>query len=98
MQNNILKLKRRMLVVLIGVAVASVVLIGQTANLQFVRGEELKAKAYGQQSSDRTITANRGTIYDRSGENILAKSSTVQTVTVNPVNITLENKEKVAKI
>ncbi len=98
MQNNILKLKRRMLVVLIGVAVASVVLIGQTANLQFVRGEELKAKAYGQQSSDRTITANRGTIYDRSGENILAKSSTVQTVTVNPVNITLENKEKVAHI
>ncbi len=97
MQNNILKLKRRMLVVLIGVAIASVVLIGQTANLQFVRGEELKAKAYGQQSSDRTITANRGTIYDRSGENILAKSSTVETVTVNPVNISAENKEKVAR-
>ncbi len=98
MQNNILKLKRRMLVVLIGVVLASIVLIGQTANLQFVRGEELKAKAYGQQSSDRTITANRGTIYDRSGENILAKSSTVQTVTVNPVNIAPENKEKVAHI
>lgn len=97
MQNNILKLKRRMLVILIGVVVASVILIGHTAYIQFVQGEELQAKAYGQQSSERTVTANRGTIYDCSGENILAKSSTVETVTVNPVNISADNKEKVAR-
>ena len=30
-------------------------------------------------------------------KNILAVSSTVETVTVNPVNISEENKEKVAK-
>ncbi len=98
MQNNILKLKRRMLIILIGVVVASVILIGHTAYIQFVRGEELQMKAYGQQSSKRTVTASRGTIYDRSGENILAQSSTVETVTVNPVNIAVENKEKVARI
>ena len=98
MQNNILKLKRRMLVILIGVIVASIILIAHTAYIQFVQGEDLQAKAYGQQSSERTITANRGTIYDRTGENILAKSSTVETVTVNPVNIARENKEKVARI
>ena len=49
MQNNILKLKRRMLIILIGVVVASVILIGHTAYIQFVRGEELQMKAYGQQ-------------------------------------------------
>ena len=98
MQNNILKLKRRMLIILIGVVVASVILIGHTAYIQFVQGEELQMKAYGQQSSERTVTASRGTIYDRSGENILAQSSTVETVTVNPVNIAVENKEKVARI
>lgn len=98
MQNNILKLKRRMLVILVGVIVASVILILSTAHIQFIRGEELKAKAYGQQSSERSITANRGTIYDRTGENILAKSGTVETVTVNPVNISIENKERVARV
>ena len=98
MQNNILKLKKRMIVILIGVIVSSIILIGHTAYIQFVQGEELQAKAYGQQSSKRTITASRGTIYDRSGEIVLAKSSTVETVTVNPVNIASENKEKVARI
>ena len=98
MQNNILKLKRRMLVILIGVFIASVILIGHTGYIQFVQGPELQAKAQGQQSSERTVTASRGTIYDRSGKNILAQSSTVETVTVNPVNIAAENKEKVARV
>lgn len=98
MQNNILRLKRRMLVILIGVLVASVILIGHTGYIQFVQGPELQVKAKGQQSSERTVTASRGIIYDRSGKNILAQSSTVETVTVNPVNIAAENKEKVARV
>ena len=52
--------------------------------------------AYVQQTLDRTINPNRGTIYDRNGE-ILAMSASVETVTVNPTNIAPENKEKVAK-
>ena len=87
-----------MLVILIGLFIASVILIGHTGYIQFVQGPELQAKAQGQQSSERTVTASRGTIYDRSGKNILAQSSTVETVTVNPVNIAAENKEKVARI
>lgn len=98
MQNNILKLKRRMLIILIGVIVASIILIAHTGYIQFVQGEELQAKAYGQQSSERTVTANRGTIYDRTGEKVLAQSSTVETVTVNPVNISADHKEKVARV
>ena len=52
--------------------------------------------AYIQQSLDRKVNPKRGTIFDRTGEKILAISSTVQTVTINPVNIKKEDKEKVA--
>ncbi len=65
--------------------------------IQFVDGEELKSMAYVQQTLDRSINPRRGTIYDATGKNILAVSSTVETVTVNPGNIAEENKEKVAK-
>ena len=43
------------------------------------------------------INPKRGTIYDTTGKTILAVSSTVETITVNPVNISKENKEKVAR-
>ena len=65
--------------------------------IQFVQGEELQVMAYVQQTLDRNINPKRGTIYDATGETILAVSSTVQTITVNPTNIAEENKEKVAK-
>jgi stage V sporulation protein D (sporulation-specific penicillin-binding protein) len=52
--------------------------------------------AYEQQTLERAINPKRGTIYDSTGT-ILAQSSTVETVTVNPVNIPKDDKEKVAK-
>ena len=72
-------------------------LSGRLAYFQIIRGEELKTMAYVQQLSDRKINPKRGTIYDATGEKVLAVSSTVETVTVTPVNISKENKEKVAK-
>ena len=65
--------------------------------IQFVMGDELQSMAYVQQTLDRSINPRRGTIYDATGKTILAVSSTVETVTVNPGNIAGENKEKVAK-
>ena len=65
--------------------------------LQLGRGEELKTLALRQQSLDRNINPKRGVIYDATGKNVLAISSTVETVTVNPTNIKMEEKEKVAK-
>lgn len=53
--------------------------------------------AYEQQTLDRNINPKRGTIYDATGKNILAVSSTVETITVNPGNIDKKDKEKVAK-
>ena len=72
-------------------------LLIRVAVIQFAQGKELSKLAYEQQTLDRTINPKRGTIYDASGKNVLAQSSTVSTITVNPVNISKENKEKVAK-
>ena len=64
--------------------------------IQLIQGKELSQLAYEQQTLDRKINPKRGTIYDATGNNILAVSSTVETVTVNPTNISDESKEKVA--
>ena len=72
-------------------------LIVRLGYIQLIQGKELAKLAYEQQTLDRKINPKRGTIYDATGKNILAISSTVETVTVNPGNISAENKEKVAK-
>lgn len=72
-------------------------LIVRIGFIQFVQGANLKEMAYAQQSLDRKITPKRGTIYDATGKNQLAVSATVETVTINPVNIAEKDKEKVAK-
>ena len=72
-------------------------LITRIGYISIVQGKELSKMAYEQQTLDREINPKRGTIYDRTGKNALAVSSSVETVTVNPGNIEKENKEKVAK-
>ena len=64
--------------------------------IQIIDGKRLSKLAFEQQTLDRNINPKRGTIFDRNG-NVLAQSSTVETVTVNPVNIPKEDREKIAK-
>ena len=54
--------------------------------IQFVQGEEYKAKAMLSQLSDRNYDAQRGTIYDRNGK-VLAQSANVWKVYINPKRI-----------
>ena len=65
--------------------------------IQLIQGKEFRKMAYEQQSIQRTVSPKRGIIYDSQGK-ILAVSSTVESVTVNPTNIKNEDKEKVAKV
>ena len=62
------------------------ILIARLAYLHLVNYEEYKKKASQQQFKVTSITPNRGTIYDSLG-NELAKSATVWTVYIIPVNI-----------
>ena len=72
-------------------------LIVRIGFIQFVQGSKLSSLAYEQQTLDRKINPKRGTIFDSTGKKILAVSSNVETVSVNPGNINKEDKEKVAK-
>ena len=72
-------------------------LIGRIGWLQFKTGDWLQSMAYLQQTSERSFNPKRGTIYDETGKKILAVSASVESITVNPVNIKKEDKERVAK-
>ncbi|MBR5587072.1 MAG: PASTA domain-containing protein [Clostridia bacterium] len=68
-------------------------LIGRTAYLQFVRGNELRQLALEQQTKENEITPRRGTIYDTNGKE-LAVSANVDTVVVDPKRIAEEGNAK----
>lgn len=92
-----IKNKKMMLWIIIVSAILLILLIIRLAVIQFVDGNKLKQMAYEQQTLNRKITSKRGTIYDATGKNILAQSSTVETVTVNSINIPEDKKELVSK-
>ena len=92
-----IKNKKMMLWLIIISLIILILLIIRLAVIQFVDGNKLKEMAYEQQTLNRKITSKRGTIYDSTGKNILAQSSTVETVTVNSMNIPSERKEELAK-
>lgn len=95
MRNTDITQKRRMRNALFVAFLVFSLLITRIGWIQFVKGSELQTMAYVQQNLNRNINPKRGTIYDSTGV-ALAVSATVETVTVNPTNISNEDKEKVA--
>ena len=93
---DITRKKRMRNIIIIGLLLMILLCI-RIAWIQFVMGDNLKRMATLQQTLDRRINPKRGTIFDATGKKVLAMSATVETVTVNPVNISKEDKEKVAK-
>lgn len=91
-----LSTKKRMRTILFIVFLIIVLLIVRLSYIQLIDGKKLAKMAYEQQTLDRAINPKRGTIYDSTGQ-VLAQSSTVETVSINPGNIAKEDKEKVAK-
>lgn len=91
-----LSTKKKMRTMLFIVFLIITLLIGRLGFIQLIDGKKLSKMAYEQQTLDRTINPKRGTIYDSTGQ-ILAQSSSVETVTVNPGNISKDMKEQVAR-
>lgn len=96
-KKGILTRKKRMRNAIIIVFLVMLLMVGRIAWIQFIDGDKLKYMAYVQHTLDRKINPKRGTIYDATGTKVLAVSATVRTITVNPVNIAKDDKEKVAK-
>ena len=83
--NRIIQTRSFVLMILMGV-VMFVLLFFRLFDLQITRHEELQGKAVNQQTRRTVVTANRGTIYDAGG-NILAISSSAETVILSPLDI-----------
>ena len=98
MDKGLLKIKKKTIWLILFFLVGFLAVIIKLIIVQFIQGEELTLLANEQISSSRKINPKRGTIYDVTGKIELAVSSTVYSITVNPVNIKKEDKEKVAKV
>lgn len=84
--NRIIQTRSFVLMILMGV-VMFVLLFFRLFDLQITRHEELQSKAVNQQTRRTVVTASRGTIYDTAG-NILAISSSAETIILSPLEIT----------
>ena len=89
--------KRRLKNMLFVFFIIQLALITRVGFIQFIQGSELQAMAYSQQTLNRDINPKRGRILDRTGKVELAVSASTETVSINPTNISSENKEKLAK-
>ena len=83
--NRIIQTRSFVLMLLMGV-VMFVLLFFRLFDLQITRHEELQSKAVNQQTRRTVVTASRGTIYDTAG-NILAISSSAETIILSPLEI-----------
>ena len=95
-QSSISRKKRMRIMVLISFSICFLLVI-RIGFIQFVQGAELQAMAHAQQTLNRRISPRRGTIWDATGQNVLAMSASSETVTVNPRNIPRERRSEVAR-
>lgn len=83
MTNSKLKLRKRLLFILGTFSIITFLLVFRIGWIQIVNGQEYQQLAFEQQTTNRTISPKRGTIYDRNMKP-LALSGSVETITANP--------------
>ncbi len=86
-------MKKKLLFILFCIEAFILVLIIRIAYIQIAKADEYQEMAYEQQTRDRLITPQRGTILDRNGVGI-AVTETVNAISVIPAQIT--DKEEAA--
>ncbi len=83
-------LHKRTLFIIAVIVIGLVSVAARLLYFQTVMAEELQKRAVEQQLSDTTISARRGSIYDKNG-NLLAQSLTVWNIVLEPANIKSED-------
>ncbi len=88
------RMKTRMIVALSGMIVLGFsAVVHSLFQLQIIQGAALQEKAFNQQMQSTRIGAERGEIRDRNGK-VLAKSATVSSVCISPLQASKLNEEK----
>ena len=83
--NQVIRGRTLLLMMILGV-VTFALLFWKLYDLQINQYDEMTARAVHQQTQEHSVTASRGTIYDKN-HNILASSTTAETVCLNPLQI-----------
>lgn len=91
-EQSTLKQRKRIIFLLLAVIVIFFALTVRVGWLQIVDGEKLSSAAREQQTSDSTISAKRGLIYDRNMK-VLANNLSVETISITPANVRLNTKQ-----
>ena len=94
MEKVALCVKKRLFFALVCMTIWGVLLICRVVYMQTVNAEELQNMAYEQQTRDRLITAERGSILDRNGEEI---ASTQSVCAISVIHNQLEDEEEAAR-
>ena len=91
-----LKNQKRIMIMLLFCIAGVVILFGRLVYIQIVRYDHYSQMAYDQQTREREVEAKRGTIYDTTGNKILAQSVSVNIITAVPNSIEKERKDEIA--
>ncbi len=89
-------IKQRMLITVVLMACGFSIIVTSLANIALVKHDEYSAMASNQQLRDTVVAAPRGTIYD-ANMNVLARSATVWTVALSPMDIDKEDYDTIAR-
>ena len=89
--------KKRVLFMLAVCSIVVIVLFFRLFYIQVVKAEYYSQKAYSQQTRSKNVEAKRGTIYDTTGEKILAQSISTNIVTAVPNSVNKDKKEEIAQ-
>ena len=89
--------KKRVLFMFVVCTILVVVLFSRLIYIQVVKAEYYSQKAYSQQTRSKEVEAKRGTIYDTTGEKILAQSISTNIVTAVPNSVNKDKKEEIAQ-
>lgn len=92
---NRMMLRRTLFLLSVCGIVAFLVLGARLYQIQIIQHDEYEAAAIAQQVRETTVSAARGTIYDRNGV-VLAMSAGVDTVYISPAEIERYNEDKEA--
>lgn len=93
--NNAKMWKRTVLITSILIFLGFGVVVLNLVRWQIICGEELKASAVDQSLQSTVLTPMRGTIYDATGQKVLAQSASVWTVAIEPNYIDTEDGDDV---
>jgi len=92
--NTARDIKKKLIMVMTAIIFALGFLFVRVAYVQTVRGAELQARAYAQQTRDRLISPDRGNIYDR---NMVGLAMTESVASVSVIRAQIEDPRLVAE-